>query len=403
MPFTIYKVQTREQKKEFLEVARIIYRTDKHWICPLDKQLHNIFEPTKNDYFRHGSAERWVLKDKEGNLTGRIAAFIDEDKKKNAELRTGGVGFFECVNDPHAANLLFDTAKSWLKERKVEAMDGPINFGENDRFWGLLVEGFTEPPFTTNYNPPYYRQLFEQYGFREYYEMTSNIIDLENTMDGRFDRIWEWVRQKNGIEFRHPEKSELAKFAGYFREIYNEAWQFHEEYKPISEGRAVKLAKEMGLLFVKKMIPFAFVRGEPAGFLICTPDVNQVFKRFKGRISPLQLLLFLWRSRNEFAWYRKKGILTKGHAIAIGIKPKFQQYGLETGMMMSSIDEVRKMGFKSIELRWAGDFNPKISRLHSAVGAVQARKHITYRYLFDSTIEFKRYKPIPMSRGKVAE
>ncbi len=398
MRFSIYTVQTEKDKTDFLDVARAIYQHDSNWICPLDKQLHNTFEPGKNSYFQHGSAQRWILKDHAGNYAGRIAAFIDDEKKANTGISAGGIGFFECVNEQDAANLMFDMARAWLEAGGVVAMDGPINFGENDRFWGLLVEGFTEPPFTTNYNKPYYQHLFENYGFQVYYEMTSNVIDLQNGIDERFDRIWNWVNQKEGVEFRHPAKNELALYAGYFREIYNDAWQFHEEYKPISETRAQKFAKEISHLFVSKMIPFAFVRGEPAGFLICTPDLNQIFKKYNGKLNPLQLLLFMFRSRNDFQWYRKKGILTKGHAIAVGIKPKFQQYGLETGMIMSSIDEVRKLGFKSIELRWAGDFNPKINRLHSAVGAVQARKHFTYRFLFDQSIEFKRYKPIPMSR-----
>ncbi len=400
MSFFICEVKTGKGKKEFLDVARTIHSGDNNWVCPLDKQVHNTFEPRKNSYFQHGRAERWVLKGATGALIGRVAAFIDDEKKVNSGIPTGGMGFFECINDQEAANLLFNTARAWLEAGGVEAMDGPINFGENDRFWGLLVEGFTEPPFTTNYNKPYYQQLFEAYGFKAYYEMASNVIDLENAIDERFDRIWGWVKRKEGIEFRHPTKDELGVYAGYFREIYNEAWQFHEEYKPISEGRALKFAKEMRYLFVSKMVPFAFVRGEPAGFLICTPDLNQIFKTFNGRLNKLQLLQFMFRSRNDFKWYRKKGILTRGHAIAVGVKPRFQQYGLETGMIMSSINEVRKMGFKSIELRWAGDFNPKISRLHSAVGAVQARKHITYRFLFDESAEFVRYAPIPMGRKK---
>jgi len=400
MAFTICRVQTGKHKKDFLEVARVIYSADPNWICPPDKMVHNIFEPSVNTYFAHGSAERWILRDDKNRLAGRIAAFIDEDKKENTEIRAGGIGFFECVENQQAANLLFDTAKQWLEAHKVEAMDGPINFGENDRFWGLLVEGFSEPSFTSNYHLPYYKKLFENYGFRPFYEMTSNIIDLEKPVDERFEKIWKWIQQKSDVSFRHPGKDELEKFARYFREIYNDAWRFHEEYKPITEDRAMKFAKEIKFLFVSKMIPFAFVRDEPAGFLIATPDINQIFKKYRGRISPLRQLLFLLRSRNDFSWYRKKGILTRGHAIAIGIKPKFQQYGLEAGMMMSSIEEVKKMGFKSIELRWAGDFNPKIARLHSAVGAVQAHKHITYRYLFDPTREFHRYKPIPMSRGR---
>ncbi len=402
MSFTIAQVVTEKEKANFLKVAHDLYQTDNNWIAPLNKQIHNIFEPAKNSYFEHGCARRWILKNASGESIGRIAAFIDYDKKKNNELDAGGVGFFECINDQGAANLLFDTAKAWLEENNVAAMDGPINFGENDRFWGLLVEGFTEPPFTTNYNHRYYRQLFEEYGFKDYYEMTSNIIDLEKPLDERFERIWNRVKEKNNVQFRHPEKKELNIFAQHFREIYNDAWQFHEEYKPITETRALKFAKEIRVLFIRKMIPFAFIGNEPAAFLICTPDLNQIFKEFNGRIGPLQLLKFLWRSRNDFAWYRKKGILTKGHAIAIGVKPKFQQCGLETGMIMSSLEDVRKLGFKSIELRWAGDFNPKINRLHNAVGAVQARKHITYRFIFDRSRAFKRYKPISMERSRIA-
>lgn len=400
MQFTIHSVQTAKDKRLFLDVARQIYSNDPNWICPPDKMIHNTFEPGKNSYFQHGDAARWILRDSGGKLVGRIAAFIDEDKKMNSGIAAGGIGFFECVNDQQAADMLFDTAKQWLAERQAAAMDGPINFGENDRFWGLLVEGFTEPAFTTNYHHPYYQQLFTNYGFRDYYEMTTNVLQVDRPLDARFDKIWEWIRQKSEVQFIHPEKKELPVFAGHFRDIYNDAWRLHEAYKPITAERAMKFAREIKLLFVKQMVPFAFVRGEAAGFIVCTPDLNQVFKSFNGRMSKLQLLLFLWRSRNNFEWYRRRGILTRGHAIAIGIKPKFQKYGLETGMIMSSLEAVKGMGFKTIELRWTGDFNPRIERLHSAVGAKMAHRHITYRYLFDRNAEFVRYKSIPLGKDR---
>ncbi|MBX2905295.1 MAG: GNAT family N-acetyltransferase [Taibaiella sp.] len=397
MTYTIHPVTSKRHASDFLDVPRILYRDDPNWICPLDGQLNGIFDPSKNTYFSHGSAQRWVLRNNAGQLCGRIAAFVDDEKKQNAEVAAGGIGFFECCDDQGAANLLFDTAAGWLKNKHVEAMDGPINFGENDRFWGLLVEGFTTTSFTTNYHHPYYRQLFENYGFRAYYEMTTNTVDLSRPMDERFERIAGWLRAKEGITFRHPTLDSLEEYAHHFRTIYNDAWQFHEEYKPLTEDRALKFAREMKFLFISKMMPFAFVREEPAGFLICTPDLNQVFKSKNGKLNLVDKFLFSRRSRNDFSWYRDRGILTRGHALAIGIRPRFQQYGLETGMMMSSIDEVRKMGFKTIELRWAGDFNPKIVRLHAAVGATQAHKHITYRFLFDPAREFRRYREIPMN------
>lgn len=397
--FIIEVVNSRQDKKAFADVVRNIYKDDPDWICPLDKQIEQIFDPAHNPCFQYGTACRWIIKDDKGNFSGRIAAFINERKIKNLPFPVGGMGFFECINNAEAAKLLLDTAAAWLKERKMQAMDGPINFGENDRYWGLLVEGFTSTPFTTNYNKSYYRKLLEDYGFKAYYEMFSNEINLSKKMDNRFSEIATWLSKKNDIVFRHATLKNLPEFAEYFREIYNDAWQFHDGFSPITSAQANKFAAEMRHVIIDNFCPFAFVRGEPAGFIIATPDLNQIFKPFMGRPNLLQLLMFKWRSRKNFLWYRKKGTLTKGHAVAIGIKPKFQQYGIETGMMMSSIDAVKQFGFKTIELRWAGDFNPKIIRLHKAVGAVPIRKHITFRHMFNKELQVSNPAVIPLGRG----
>ena len=130
----ISKVSDRISRKEFLDVAKIIYKNDKIWVCPLDKNLDAIFDPEQNTYYNHGIAERWLLKDGDGGLIGRIAAFIDYKTSAGENQPTGGIGFFECINDREAAFLLFDTAKEWLESKDMQAMDGPINFGETDRY-----------------------------------------------------------------------------------------------------------------------------------------------------------------------------------------------------------------------------------------------------------------------------
>src|SRR4029077_3742817 len=109
--------------------------------------------------------------DENGKLVGRIAAFTHSKYiNKGTEFSTGCVGFFDCINNQVAANLLFGAAKDWLQSKGMEAMDGPINFGDRDKWWGLMVEGFDKAPiYGMSYNPPYYERLFEQYGFKNYY------------------------------------------------------------------------------------------------------------------------------------------------------------------------------------------------------------------------------------------
>ena len=157
----IEEVTSRITRKAFHDTARIIYKNDDTWVCPLDREIESIFNPSKNVFFNHGEAARWLLYDQNKNLKGRVAAFIDRQTAFKQDQPTGGMGFFECINDKQAAFLLFDTAREWLKSKGMEAMDGPINFGETDKYWGLLVEGFTHPSYEIAYNHPYYQNLYE--------------------------------------------------------------------------------------------------------------------------------------------------------------------------------------------------------------------------------------------------
>ena len=194
----ITEVNDKATKIAFLDVPRFIYRDDDIWVCPLDNDVEAIFDPTKNPFFKHGKCTRWILKDDNNQLIGRVAAFINDEKAYNYEQATGGMGFFECINDEAAAFMLFDTAKNWLKENGMQAMDGPINFGENDNFWGLLVEGFTPPSYGMNYNPPYYNAFFENYGFKTQYEQITNHLEVHKPFPERFYKIAKWVTQKPG-------------------------------------------------------------------------------------------------------------------------------------------------------------------------------------------------------------
>ena len=172
------EVTTDAQRKEFLNFPKRLYKGDPDWVCPLDTEVESVFDPARNITFRHGEATRWLLVDENGKTIGRVAAFIDEIRSKANRQPTGGFGFFEVTDSREAAFMLFDTVRKWLSDRGMEAMDGPINFGENDNYWGLLVEGFMQPGFGMPYNKKYYRRFFEDYGFRVYFEQYSYHKDV---------------------------------------------------------------------------------------------------------------------------------------------------------------------------------------------------------------------------------
>jgi 3'-phosphoadenosine 5'-phosphosulfate sulfotransferase len=103
----ITEVKTNQHIKEFHRVPHIVYKNDKIWVCQLENEIERIFNPETNVFFHNGEGVRWILKNNNGELIGRVAAFINKNKAYNYTQPTGGMGFFECIEDKEAAFLLF--------------------------------------------------------------------------------------------------------------------------------------------------------------------------------------------------------------------------------------------------------------------------------------------------------
>jgi hypothetical protein len=305
------------------------------------------------------------------------------------------MGFFECVNDQKSADLLFNACRDWLGARGMMAIDGPINFGENDVNWGLLVDGFTHPGFGMNYNPPYYRALFENYGFRFYFEQVSNHLDLTKPFPERFWKIAEWAMRKPELSFRHFTYDQTDKYIADLKEVYDDAWKFHENFTPMDVSTLSNTLKKVKAFMDPEMIWFVYHEQEPIAFLIQFPDVNQIIKHLHGKLHFFNKLKFLWLK------YRKT--MTRTRIVIMGVKPKYQRFGVESGIFWHLNEKMKKKPhITELELSWVGDFNPKMRALHESVGATFAKRHITYRKLFAEDADFQRSIIIPVDTKEKA-
>ncbi len=391
----IIEVKDKKTAKKFLKIPRILYKNDPHWVCPLDSTIEDVFNPQNNIFFKHGEATRWILTENNGNLIGRVAAFINKKKAYNFKQPTGGMGFFECINDKKAAFLLFNTCKAWLEERGMEAMDGPINFGENDNFWGLLVEGFMPQSYGMNYNFPYYKSFFEDYGFQSYYEQVSNHLDLTKPFPERFWKIAGWIRKKPGYKYEHFRFKDAEKFINDLKEVYDKAWKFHENFTPIEIDDMKKSLKKAKAIIDEEFIWFVYKDNSPVAFLIMLPDLNQILKYMNGKMHIFNKLKFLY--------LKYKKTITRSRITIMGVIPEFQKSGIESAIFWN-LQKVmdRKTHYTEIELSWVGDFNPKMRALHDSVGASFAKKHITYRKLFDESKKYYKPDVIPIDTKEKA-
>ncbi len=379
----IIEVKDKQTKKAFHKVAYEIYKGDTNWVPPLEAMIDSAFDPEKNAFYKNGDGTRWILKNDDGQLIGRIGAFINGNKAYTFQQPTGGCGFFECVNDQKAADLLFDTAKNWLSERGMQAMDGPVNFGENLINWGLLVEGYVQQGFGMPYNKPYYIELFENYGFQIYFKQYSYHLNHKDPFPERFWKIAEWVAKKPNLRFEHVKFDNLEKYIRDFVTIYDQAWANFDNHQTVDLDDIRGMVKMAKLIADEEFIWFVYNNDEPVLFFCMIPDWNQILKKLNGKAN-------LW-SILKFMWYKKMHTMTRTRILIMGVVPKYQGTGLESAVFWH-MDNVmkRKLWINQVELSWVGDFNPKMMAMYISVGGVHAKTHYTMRYLFDRTAPFER-------------
>ena len=217
----ITQVTSKKHRKKFILFPVELYKNEAAWIRPLDKDIERLFDANSNNYFKQGDCVNWIL-EKENKIIGRISAFYRKHNALNDyDQFTGGVGFFECINCQEATNFLFDTAKSWLKNNGMEAMDGPINFGDRDKWWGLLTKGFDlEPNYQCNYHLPYYQTLFEKYGFQNYFNQFTFSRKITDPLHHRLRYKAELIAKNPDYTFQHLNTKMLKKNELIFKNIY---------------------------------------------------------------------------------------------------------------------------------------------------------------------------------------
>lgn len=384
----LIEVIGRDTGRIFLHIPKLIYQNDPNWIPHLDQDIAGVFDPEKNKLLKHGGQViRWVLQNDKGEYIGRIAAFINPKTSHTTEYIHGGIGFFECINDKEAAKVLFDAGKNWLSSKGMEAMDGPVNFGERNQWWGCLTEGFTPPVYQMNYNPPYYRELFESYGFQVFFNQLVFNYPVDQEVPERFRERANRIAQSTAFHFEHIKKKQLRKYAEDFKIVYNASWAKMEHHKDMTVEQSYSIFKKMKKVMDEKIIWFGYFKNKPIAFFIMLPDINQIYKKAGSN--------FNWWGKLKFLYYQKTTTVNKMIGLVFGVVPEFQGKGIEGAIIIAAAKVVQPLNrYKNLEMNWVGDFNPKMISMVTNLGTTVVKRYSTYRKIFDPGKPFFRVKAL---------
>ena len=394
--YRLQEVLSSAVEREWLDFPKRLYKGNRNWVCPLDEDILKVFDRKSNELFEDGETVRWVVRDESGEIVGRIAAFYNREKAAIEEQLTGGCGFFESIDSQEVADMLFDAARMWLASRGMEAMDGPINFGQRSDWWGVLVEGFEFQPLYKNpYNLSYYKELFENYGFRNYFNQHSFIwrkdaSEANRQIFARAERLY----ATPGYRVEHLDMHNLEDAAENFRIIYNRAWALFSGVKPMSSPEALSMMRMLKPVLDPEIVFFAYFNDEPIGFFVTVPDLNRIIGKFNGKFGLWQKLRLMWDLKVRRKCDRIFGII-------FGIAPEYHGKGVESAIMAEYWKYMDRtdIPYKTLELAWIGDFNPVMNRMiETYVCASRHKIHTTYRYLFDREKEFRRCPRLGVKR-----
>ena len=66
--YVLQEVVTPALEREWLDLPKKIYKGNRNWVCPLDQDITEVFDPARNELFADGEAVRWVVRNKAGEV-----------------------------------------------------------------------------------------------------------------------------------------------------------------------------------------------------------------------------------------------------------------------------------------------------------------------------------------------
>ena len=370
------EVTSTRDETAFLEMPGNIYRSDSNYIRPLDKEIMDIFDPMVNPLFKTGACKRWLLWTEDGLCIGRIAAFYKIRMEGMHIRHVGGLGFFECIDDQMAANLLIDQTKYWLEEMGVKVIHGPVNFGNRQCWWGLYVNGEGKPNYCANYHPAYYRRLIENYGFEVNYRQFTFKFEQFEPPNCFFKAIKNHFMQDDRYEFKSADPAKWLDNAAKFQSLFNKTWATEEKQSPLSLDQVLNYMDRLRDVLDWRLIWFAYFEGEPIAFFVGIPELNhQILQHINGKIKFI----------DKFKLARKRWInaYDKANGLYYGVLDAFKRKNVGLGLIAAMLDAWKnelKIPYRSIECGWVGDYNPKMIKVMKKAGGEISKTHQTYRY-----------------------
>ena len=377
VPIDIVEVGTPQQRTEFIHFQWVPYQGNPYWVPPLISERQVFLDKTKHPFHKHGEASLFLAK-RGGQTVGTIAAIINPRHNQTHGENIGFFGLFECIDDYAVAERLLATARDWVRARGKDAIRGPANYSVNDEV-GLLVDGFDMPPCVLmTYNPPYYKDFLERFGFVKAMDLLQLFIDVgrlqdaEKAMDPRLVRVTKKLQQRSKISVRPVRLKDFDREVEIIKSLYQQAWEKNWGNVPMTEAEIDYLGHNLRQFVDPDLVLIAEASGEPVGLALCLPDMNMPLRKAYPRPGvpewwTLARLFYYWKVRRQIDTLR---------VVLLGVLEKYRRQGIEALLYMEIARRALPKGIHKAEMGWVLETN---DLMLNGIQGVGGRVFKTYR------------------------
>ena len=361
---TIQECRTTAERRAFVTFPWRVYRNDPHWVPPLISERMAFFDPQRNPFYQHAEVALFMAR-RDGEPVGTIAALINHQHNAFHNEQVGFFGAFEVLPDREAAHALLATARDWVRERGMTALRGPATFSTNEEC-GLLIEGFDDPPrILMAYNPPYYRDLIERFGFQKAmdlyaYELTVEVFNWPE----KLVRVVEKLKSRAKFRVRPGNIQRFREELDRIKKVYNSAWERNWGFVPLTDAEIEHMAAQLIRFVDPDLVFIAEVDDEPIGFSLTLPDLNQALRKAYPRPGvpewwTLIKLLYYWKVRRVVDTIR---------VLAMGVVESWRAQGVSALFYYETAKAALPKGYRRAEMSWILENNLMMNRDIRAMG-----------------------------------
>ena len=363
----IINVKNKKEYQQFIRTPKIIFKDNPLFVPPLWMDEKKGYDKKNNPILANSDFQLFLVLDENDKPLARAIVYIDHSFNEFYKSNIGFFGSFECVNDNKCADLLLDSCEKWLKDRKVDAIRGPINpVAEN---WGFIWQGYDRRAvYLAPWNPQYYHEFFLSRSYEKVKDLYVYEADMKKgyVLPVRYGNFAdEFHKRYPAMILRSLDMKNIKQDAYSIWEISNTSLSDNWGYVPLDLDVMEDMLNKLKLIVDPSAVLIAEFEGKAVGFCLGFPDINGVIKDIDGRLFPYGWIVLLNRLK-KIRDYRLFGL---------AVHPDWQNRALDALMYIQLYDNLLHKRVR-MEANYILEDNYRIKNSLEKLGMM---KIITYR------------------------